>query len=319
MQRLIVILFLLITSCNSDEVYEVNGGLLTPNPTESLSKNCGMEDGDIYKLNEIFFDKNEVLTLRLKVVYFTNDYKNLLTEKYFENRIKLSNYFFKSANIKFEFNGLEYVYGRPNSDLNNLKHIESFEKLNGGKVRKDIRSRYYIDHFHFWNSVYSEEGTLTAYVYNNGDDRYWAGIAGGIGSTYFAIDQHYLNPKYHTWEHELGHDLGLFHTHQYDHTDGLNNLTGDLVCDTYTSSDTLINTINHLCEYDGSLDIPDEHIETLVKNLMSYTQYQCRSEFTPFQNMRKRKIIETNSDLRKCIVGYQGLNMELWKNLREIP
>lgn len=311
---------LFLMSCGGKNIetspVEIDKEVMYTPPIYSVS-DCGTEqDYDIYKLNEKYFDKEDIITMKLRVIYFMNGIEKPIDTKTIKRRIELSNQYFANAKLQFQFNGIEYIEGKPEDNELALENIEAIETIMKTR-RNDIRNQYFIEHFDFWNTIFGKDGTMTAYVYDNVDSGY-AGIAGGIGSTYFAIRSKFINPKYHTWEHELGHDLGLYHTHEPDPTNGLNSETGDMVCDTYASVDTLINNINEDCEFTGQSDIPNEHIEILIKNIMSYTRHECRANFTPVQNMRKRKIIETNADLRRTIVGYDDLTKRIWKNLKQM-
>ncbi len=303
------LLLLLLSSCTKLNHNE------KANYAEYLS--CGNnEDDNIYQLNENYFSKDSFITLKLKVVYFTNGISKPLSVQFLKNRIELSNSFFLEAKIKFKFVGVVYVKDRPEQDSSAITAIQAMETLNK-ESRKDLREKYYIEHYEFWNSVYAEKGVITAYIYDNVDTGY-TGVAGGIGSTYFAISAPFTSPEFHTWEHELGHDLGLYHTHQYDPTDGLNNVYGDMICDTYKSIDTLSNVLDDSCRLRGTCPIPNEYLETLVTNIMSYTKFKCRANFTPVQNLRKRKTIETSADLRSTIDGFDKLMSKTWKNLEKV-
>ena len=284
---------------------------------EQIALNCGNEDDyDPYGLSEKFFNNGDIITLSLSVVYFTNGVENPIDSNTLVNRITMANKYFVDAKIDFKIKNVQYVRTKPEQNFNAMKTIQAVETISG-KHRDDIRNAYYLEHFELWNSVYGKENTITMYLYDNVNSSF-AGVAGGIGSTYFAMRVDFLAPNYHTLEHELGHCLGLYHTHEKDVTNGLNNETGDMVCDTYTSVDTLVYGVNNRCQYVYDIEIPNEHLAVLINNIMSYTKHECRASFTKVQNMRKRKIIESNADLRKAIVGYDTLKTKLWENLQYI-
>lgn len=304
--RFLFIVFF-ITSCGNGENTNAN----------YRYSECGIEDkSSIYTLNESYFKEKDTITLNLKIVYFHNLSKDTITVDSFDKRIDMLNSHYKTSKVQFKLTDVKYIYGKPEQDSVSLVSIKMFEKLVKEK-RKDIRNKYYMEHYEFWNKVYYEENNIIVYVYGNNDVGF-GGIAGGIGSNFLAINSNYLTYDFHTLEHEIGHDLGLYHTHEPDSTNGLNYYTGDMVCDTYTSDENLIDYLDNNCILYKRINIPEEHLKVLTVNLMSYTKYDCRKEFTPVQIMRMRKVIETNADLRNSIVGFNNFNKSLWKNLERV-
>ncbi len=101
--------------------------------------------------------------------------------------------------------------------------------------------------------------------------------------------------------HELGHCFGLYHTHSgngcddYSNSmeaiDGHNSLTsGDLVSDT-PADPCLIGNVDDDCNYIGGGEYDPD-----TKNIMSYTDCNCLTHFTPGQVDRMHNIL-TNSNL----------------------
>ena len=92
-----------------------------------------------------------------------------------------------------------------------------------------------------------------------------------------------------TFAHEIGHYLGLYHTHQGGNelVNGTNCSTaGDLLCDT-PADPTLSGLVNTSCQYlgsatdaNGDLYVPDP------LNMMSYSQKHCRDIFSSDQSAR---------------------------------
>lgn len=88
-----------------------------------------------------------------------------------------------------------------------------------------------------------------------------------------------------TFSHELGHYFSLFHTHETaygaEDPDGDNcGRAGDLICDT-PADPNLSGRVSSSCAYVGNrLYNPD------ARNLMSYSQKQCRSRFSAMQKHR---------------------------------
>ncbi len=310
---LIVVLIIALSFGCSDRSTEfpINNSDLYVDKSEFY---CGTDgDDDIYALNETYFNEDQTINMKLKVIYFTNGNESPLSEKAIQDRIAISNVYYKEAKIQFKYNGTEYITGNPEDNPKAIESIKAMELMSKER-RQDLRRNYYIEHFDFWHIVFGQDNTMIAYIYDNLPSGY-AGVAGGIGATYFAIRTQYMAPIFHTWEHELGHDLGLYHTHQADPSNGLNSDSGDMVCDTYKSVDTLFSFVTDNCKATDNCPIPTPYIEDLIINIMSYTDYVCRAEFTSEQNKRKRKIIETTTDLRNCIDGFKTLTRKKWTDL----
>jgi ELWxxDGT repeat protein len=94
--------------------------------------------------------------------------------------------------------------------------------------------------------------------------------------------------------HEIGHALGLPHTHGYTNygtTDELvngSNCTthGDRFCDT-PADPNILGLVNGACVYVGNLtDANGEQYTPNTGNIMSYTNGNCRSHFSPEQLQR---------------------------------
>ena len=61
-------------------------------------------------------------------------------------------------------------------------------------------------------SKYGKNDEITIILLNSQANTHYAGIAGDIRSNYFSVGYEYYNAS--TVEHEMGHCLGLYHTHQ---------------------------------------------------------------------------------------------------------
>ncbi|MEQ8702469.1 MAG: T9SS type A sorting domain-containing protein [Phaeodactylibacter sp.] len=120
--------------------------------------------------------------------------------------------------------------------------------------------------------------------------------------------------------HEMGHCLGLLHTHNSDNgqpitgpeyvdqdNDPGNCLdNGDCVCDTPADPniDTKVTYNNDECTYIGpyEMDDFDDYYDPHLDNIMSYTNYQCYHRFTDGQGKRMRNFIATSTILGDCLV-----------------
>jgi ELWxxDGT repeat protein len=97
--------------------------------------------------------------------------------------------------------------------------------------------------------------------------------------------------------HELGHVLGLGHTHGFNTgttnelVDGSNcDVTGDNICDT-PADPGLYNNVNSSCQYTGGLkDANGDAYQPATDNLMSYSKDKCMNHLTNEQLDRARAI-----------------------------
>jgi ELWxxDGT repeat protein len=110
--------------------------------------------------------------------------------------------------------------------------------------------------------------------------------------------------------HELGHVLGLPHTHGYTNSgttnelaDGSNCAThGDRFCDT-PADPNLLGKVNGSCVYTGSArDANGMHYTPNTHNIMSYTSSACADTLTPMQLDRVRAVAFA-SKLECCFVS----------------
>jgi len=200
---------------------------------------------------------------------------------------------FAGGDICFSLDGINNVYYQWLQNVNN----NNVQNITGNPL----------------NLTYGDPDRLDVYIYPTASNI--AGVAGGIPSDYFAIgEQRLLN--WITFSHEIGHCLGLYHTHQgfnadcssgnNENIDGSNCTTaGDLICDTpadplsdpwnTNNIDTLTCTFvaNTLTDCNG-----DSPYDPLLNNIMSYAGI-CRSVFTTdqFDVMRAELLSGTTGPL----------------------
>lgn len=297
---------------------------------------CGTEEDEAaYELSEVFFKEDEVLTFRLNIVYFTNQEQGF-DSTYFFNRIKEINAFFadNKTGIQFKLSYLNIVHTSPIESNGALPYIEKIEKLkNDGEKFENLREKFTLNHFKFWHLLYGKKNTINLYVFQEPLNEV-AGQSGGIGSVFCAVNFNFINKSFNSDVHELGHCLGLLHTHTQDKTNGYNSFTGDKVCDT-PASPNLLGLVNSNCElykdyqdrYNSFINskyendpkvlakLPKDDLRVTLSNIMSYSYPNCRIEFTEEQIRRMRKTIETSSDLRNCVEGIENLNLDFINDL----
>ena len=108
--------------------------------------------------------------------------------------------------------------------------------------------------------------------------------------------------------HEMGHYLGLYHTHETSFGDESVNgsdclVDGDLICD--TPADPRLNTSNNLnqsgCTYYGS-DLDEDGIlyQPMTENFMSYSGKGCRIAFTDGQRAKIHNTLLTSRNYLNC-------------------
>lgn len=108
-----------------------------------------------------------------------------------------------------------------------------------------------------------------------------------------------------TLAHEIGHFLGLLHTHETANgrelVDGSNCMVaGDLVCDTPADPNLGLTGLNG-CSYQGTYtDANGQIYSPNSANVMSYAPSRCQNRFTPGQVERMQFFLET-TDLADII------------------
>ncbi|WP_167332545.1 M43 family zinc metalloprotease [Bacteroides timonensis] len=149
---------------------------------------------------------------------------------------------------------------------------------------------------------------IDIYVVSVGRDFNAAGQAQSIPSTACIIKGNYY--KESTVAHEVGHCLGLYHTHHgtsvgesgsgtcAELVDGSNSTTcGDYISDTPADPN-----IWNGCTYIGNItDAHGDSYSPSSSNLMSYAGKSCRTQFTLVQNQRMVNTLEHNYVLQAAI------------------
>ena len=125
-------------------------------------------------------------------------------------------------------------------------------------------------------------------------DIFFRGTAYGIPNTYLLIYAGRFNTPH--LAHEMGHCLGLYHTHETafgdERVDGSNcGGAGDLLCDT-PADPGLSGNVDAMCNYNGTAtDSNGDSYNPDVTNTMSYAPFSCRGLFTQDQEDRMHDIL----------------------------
>jgi len=131
------------------------------------------------------------------------------------------------------------------------------------------------------------------------------GLAAGYGAKSFYVFGNYWEPPFgsltrsHVISHEMGHCLGLYHTHDtpvcQEFVNGTNcSDCGDYVCDTPADPCICFNIEHPACEWEFSFNDPNgQPYQPDPYLIMAYTHPDCMDIFTQGQGQRMRNIIAT--------------------------
>lgn len=273
----------------------------------------------VVEASEAINNKDRIIH-RIRYHYFTNGSEDIFSDSFFYDRTHVLNHNYKDTRRQFIIESVTFYDKKPEDYPRALKVIEGIESI---KPRKDLREAFIIEQFAFWGKIFESDNAIDIFVYDKYNSGY-AGVALAIQSKIIAVRYDYMDPIFvlntkeerNTLEHEIGHALGLKHTHHDDKnvkTLGFDRL-GDGICDTPKTPEDLFMYINSDCEVQDGIfaeGMPKECIENSTKNFMSYTLGFCRSIFTEDQTLEMDAALETNRDLRSTCVNFDLNNIEI--------
>ena len=232
---------------------------------------------------------------------------------------------FKEYGILVNLLGTENIYS--DSLYYFASHSRPFELMQNYSVDSLIN-------FYYLPNINYTEGTITGYgqAFNTpGNELFVAG-----NECKYILDEIVCYDLANTFIpiHELGHCLGLLHTHsttngpehvirfnEYDLCDLNCDYTGDLLCDTEASlsikNDVMYDGFN--CSYmPVEVDECEYIYEPQIENFMSYTHFGCGSSFTQGQVTKMFSELENNNIISQTIIDIGDMNDDLEINILDI-
>ncbi len=195
---------------------------------------------------------------------------------------------------------------------------------NGNIDYIDDSSKYYYPNSNIFTYNNHQDG-IDIYLFpDEVNEGYEGGLANGVGnSSELYVGGLYWKSPYpslatsHVVSHEMGHVLGLWHTHHgtmyeggdanqcAELVDGSNSDTcGDYIEDTPADPHLNFNVNPITCQWLGSgQDANGDNYAPDTRLIMSYTDIRCMDYFSAKQGERMKDAVSTLSHLQSCIVG----------------
>lgn len=173
-----------------------------------------------------------------------------------------------------------------------------------------------------FTSTHNDPNLINVYFFNSISSSSGAGLCGYTsfpgGNDRIMMDNGCANNG-STLAHEMGHFLGLYHTHGKTNTGTTDELVdgsncsnhGDDICDT-PADPNLSGLVTSNCTYTGSAT--DANGDTYVpdpNNVMSYSRKACRTFFSPQQYARTYSIATTVRNYFVCNLIYSDFQADV--------
>ena len=151
-------------------------------------------------------------------------------------------------------------------------------------------------------------------IYILPEDTFFRGTAYAIPNHFLTIYAGRFNTAH--LSHEMGHCLGLYHTHETafgeEWVNGINcGIAGDLLCDTPADPSLGGDNVDDDCDYIGTeTDFWGDAYNPDVTNTMCYAPFACRGSFTSDQEDRMHSILSSPwAILNNILVNDVALNV----------
>jgi hypothetical protein len=238
------------------------------------------------KLRNLNTTNNEPLFVLVKNhVLQSDDGKVAISQNQLENQFRVANHIWKSGDIQFVLLDTNII---SNNDWFDYQAGEADEELYDTFADPRAINLYWM------NTVSVSATEVCGYAYLPPD----------VPMAILSSDIACLAT---TLPHEIGHVLGLLHTHESGNelVDGSNCQTaGDLVCDTPADPILRYSNVDSSCRYYGNArDVNGQLYRPDTKNIMSYSRKECRTALTPGQFRRVRTLSLEDSRRRVSIVA----------------
>lgn len=313
-----------VLAINAIVQYSKEGEILTPFERELIFTNYDtsyIEEEKQVIWNHLVSDnivksnydiREDTLILDIKTVFYTNVNYIPVPVEYIKKSYNIQQNLLNSVGlkIKFKIRPIKVVMGKPSG------------------VPDFVNDEYYSYDIDYFSLIEADENALTVVIYNDHKTKN-VGMSYGIPSNLIKMELKGLDPAFSTIAHEIGHALGLFHTHEYDKSNNLYSYkTGDMIGDTPVSC-PLYNIVDSDCNIiknhkkvrsvletrevyktnENTLDyLNKEEIKILTKNIMSYTYKPCRSSLTDEQLNKIFFTIQTNKDIRDMFLNFRSVD-----------
>ena len=278
------------------------------------------DNSNIY--NDII--NKDTLEQRIQINYFTNSATIPISVDYIKKSIELQYDAFTRAGGE---NGVKIV---PKFlPVRIILNTPSYNKEEVPEGSGEDMMREYGYNTNYWAYKYENTDALNINIFNSRNVTE-AARSMGMPSTIIKFNLYKaIDPVLMTIAHELGHSLGLSHTHEYDSSKyGFSYKTGDFIND-LPKTPPLTNLVTDDCELKKDFEEVRRHIESLemyksndseylkylgnykrliINNIMSYTYKPCRDTLTEEQNSLIKFNIKTNRDLRGTFTNFNRDN-----------
>lgn len=266
----------------------------------------------------------DTLEQRVQINYFTNSPDIPVPVEYIKKSIIIQYEAFTRAGgengikIKPKFLPVRVILNNP---------IKNKEILPSGSSSEALSTYSYSTNY--WAYKYENPEALNINIFNSKNIQE-AATSMGVPATIIKLNLYKaIDPVLMTIGHELGHSLGLSHTHEYDVSKfGFSYETGDFIND-LPKTPPLTNLVSKDCELKEDFEEVRRHLESLemyktnspiylrylgkykklvLNNIMSYTYKPCRDTLTEEQNALIKFTLKTNRDLRNTFTNFNRDN-----------